>query len=848
MTTLRLAQSELKRMTSGRLPRLALVAMILVPLLYGAMYLYANWNPYGNLGSIRAALVVDDDGATIGGKQQNVGDEIARNLTDSKTFDWVRVTSADRANAGVESGDYAFAVTIPADFSTRLASPDNLTTGRPAQQAALSITTNDANNYLLGTIAGKVTTQIHDSVAKQVSTKTADALLTSIGTIHDQLGKAADGAGQLKDGAQQLADGAGRLKDGTAQGVTGTVSLVDGEKKLVAGTDQLSTGATRLNSGLGTLQQKTADLPAQTRQLADGAAQLNSGLGTLQQKTADLPAQSRQLADGAAQLNTGLGTIEDGLAGLPAQTRQLADGAAQLNTGLGTLQEQTAGLPAQTRQLADGAAQVAAGDAALSTAVQGMAQQLDAVPDAARQRMVATTDQLRADGVIDDATAKQIIARYDAAPTSPALDAARQRVGQAAGQVEALSTGAGQVSAGAAKLADAAPALSNGIASAHTGAGQLADGTAKLADGTAALGSGIASAHAGAGRLADGTAKLAAAAPALTDGIASAHTGAGRLADGTAKLADATPALTDGIASAHAGAGQLASGASSLSAGQHDALTGAEKLASGTAQLDSGAQSLKDGATKLAGGATQLHDQLARGAGQVPNPDATQKQNYSQVIGDPVSVGAVNQAKATSYGAGLAPFFMVLALWIGLFMLAQTMRPISERALASNGQAWKIAVGGWLPFVAVAVVQATVLYLVVLFAIGLDVAHPVLTWLLMLAAALAFSALIQGLIALLGAVGKFLVLILLVLQLVGSGGTFPWQTVPAPLQFVHVVLPMGRVIDEMRTLIYGADLSFLPAVFLSLLGYVMIGVCLSTLAARRHRFWTLSRLQPQIAL
>ena len=124
------------------------------------------------------------------------------------------------------------------------------------------------------------------------------------------------------------------------------------------------------------------------------------------------------------------------------------------------------------------------------------------------------------------------------------------------------------------------------------------------------------------------------------------------------------------------------------------------------------------------------------------------------MIADPVAVSDVSQAKAASYGAGLAPFFLTLALWIGVFMLVQAMRPVTQRALASNAPAWKIAVGGWLPFFAVSVVQASLLTLVVDLGLGLKPAHPVLMWFLMLAAAMAFSAIIQGVVALLGTPGN----------------------------------------------------------------------------------------------
>jgi putative membrane protein len=213
-----------------------------------------------------------------------------------------------------------------------------------------------------------------------------------------------------------------------------------------------------------------------------------------------------------------------------------------------------------------------------------------------------------------------------------------------------------------------------------------------------------------------------------------------------------------------------------------------------------------------------------------------------------VAVSNVSQAKAGSYGAGLAPFFLTLALWIGVFMLVQAMRPVTQRALASNAPAWKIAVGGWLPFLAVAAVQASLLTLVVDVGLGLNPAHPVLMWLLMLAAAMAFSAIIHGVVALLGSPGKLVVLILLVLQLVSSGGTFPWQTTPGPLHVVHQLLPMGYVVSGMRHLIYGADLAIILPTMLGLLGYTLLGTALSTLAVRKHKYWTLKTLKPEIAV
>ncbi|WP_332760903.1 YhgE/Pip domain-containing protein [Pseudarthrobacter sp.] len=678
MTVLRLARSELKRMTGGLLPKLTILALIMVPLLYGAVYLYANWNPYGNLNQIEAALVVEDTGATSSdGTELQAGKKVADGLVEGNVFNWQAVPSAAEADAGVSSGKYAFALKIPAEFSTNLVSPGSFDS---ASQAMLNVTTNDANNYLLSTIVDKLTTAVHTTVAKEVGEETANQLLTGFGTIHAQMLKAADGAGQLADGVATLRDG--------------TVTLHTGTSELSAGAGELYNGQLKLRDG----------------------------------------------------------------------ANQLTDGAGQLSGGLSVLKDSTATLPTDTRTLANGAAQVAAGNAQLNTKVQDVVTQLDAADQGLRTRVIESNARLVASEVITQVQADKILADFDTVASSSPVAAAKTRIQTDATQIQQLADGSEAVSVGA------------------------------------------------------------------------------------AQLATATPALKDAIVQASGGADQLHTGAATLATGEQTALDGAGRLAEGAQTLDDGAGQLEAGAGTAADGSRTLTDEISKGAGQVPNPDDSQKSSLSEVIADPVAVSNVSQAKADSYGAGLAPFFLTLALWIGIFMLVQAMRPITQRALASNAPAWKIAVGGWLPFLAVSVVQASLLTLVVNLALGLNPAHPVLMWLFMLAAAMAFSAIIQGIVALLGSPGKLVVLILLVLQLVSSGGTFPWQTTPQPLHVVHEILPMGYVVTGMRHLIYGADLSGIVPTVLGLLGYTLLGAAMSTFAVRKHKYWTLKTLKPEIAV
>lgn len=369
MTVLRLARSELKRMTSGLLPKLTILALTMVPLLYGAVYLYANWDPYGNLDQIDAALVVEDTGASASdGTQLQAGHKVADSLVDGHIFNWQTVPTAEEADHGVSGGKYAFALKIPQDFSANLLSPGSFDS---ASQAILNVTTNDANNYLLSTIVDKLTTAVHATVAQEVGQETANQLLTGFGTIHSQMLKAADGAGQLADGVGSVRDGTVSLHTGTTELSNGAGELYNGQLKLRDGANQLTAGTGQLSSGLTQLNEKTATLPADSGKLAEGAAQVAAGNAALNARVQDLVGQLEAADQGlrtrVVESNTRLVA-----AGVLTQTQAdqvLADfDAAAASDPLADAKTKIHTDAAQIQQLSDGSSAVSSGAAKLAAA------------------------------------------------------------------------------------------------------------------------------------------------------------------------------------------------------------------------------------------------------------------------------------------------------------------------------------------------------------------------------------------------------------------------------------------------------------------------------------------------
>ncbi|WP_435737081.1 YhgE/Pip domain-containing protein [Cellulosimicrobium sp. PMB13] len=708
MTAVRLGLSELRRLASGTLPRLAILAMALIPTLYAGLYLFANHDPYGRLDEIPAALVVLDEGTTTtdaesgATTERDFGRDVADQLLDDGGFGWVETSQVD-AEYGVRSGRYDAALVIGPTFSADLASAGQF----EPQQASLTLVTNDANNYLARTIADQIVGKVRDSIASQVGTEAADTFLRGFASIHTNLADAVDGADQLLDGSTQLRDG-----------------LV------------------------------TADDGAHT--LADGAAQAADGAATLRSSVGPLADAAGQLDDGADQLATGLGTLRDRTASLPDQTRQLADGAAQV---------------------ADGNAQVAQYGQQAADAAEQVLPALDTVRDDVGTALDERLGELVDQGVLTQEQADTVRADVQS-QVAPVLDAQRQQVQGAVDQVE-----------GASAQLD-----------------RLADGSRQVSDGAGAL---------------------AAATPQLTSGISTAADGATRLADGTGQLAAATPALVDGV-------GRLADGTAQVS-------DGASSLADGTAQL-------RDGSGELVDGVTQLRDGLAEGLGQVPDLDEQTRQDTAETIGNPVSVRNEALASAGTYGGGLAPFFLSLATWIGAYVLFLLVRPLSTRALAAGRSGLATALGGWLTPAAIGVVQVAAMFTVTKFALDIDPVHGVGTALFLVLVSATFVAILQALNVWLGAAGQFLGLVLMLVQLVTAGGTFPWQTIPQPLQGMHRFLPMTYAVEGLRQLLYGGNLATV-ARDVTVLAVVLAGaLALTTVAARRQRVWTVTKLQPELVL
>ncbi|GAA4923191.1 YhgE/Pip domain-containing protein [Streptomyces coeruleoprunus] len=457
MRSPKLAALELKRFGRGKLPRAALVAILLLPLLYGALYLWSFWDPYSRLDRIPVALVNEDKGATAGGKKINAGDDITEGLRESAVFDWREVNDAE-ARKGVEDGRYYLSLTMPADFSERIAS----SSGDSPETGALKVRTNDANNYIVGQISRTVFSEVRTAASTKSSRSFLDKIFISFSDIHDATEKAAKGANDLKDGVGKAKEGAKSLADGTKNAKNGSGNLADALRKLDSGAAELETG---------------------TRQIADGTQKLADKVnGTAAKVRPYLRDNGKQIADSARLVSDTSKAARHNLdlivkTGPTARTQahKAADDLAALHASKcdGGLLPDPDYCPALER------AKVSAADVA------------KIADDLAELAKDSNGDLKKLDGHLADLQNKADALAQRAPTLSKDVDYAVSKINELNAGAHKVAKGMDELHTGLTKTKQGAISLDTGLGKIKKGASDLDGGMYKLADGSTELASGL---------------------------------------------------------------------------------------------------------------------------------------------------------------------------------------------------------------------------------------------------------------------------------------------------------------------------------------------------------------------
>lgn len=205
----------------------------------------------------------------------------------------------------------------------------------------------------------------------------------------------------------------------------------------------------------------------------------------------------------------------------------------------------------------------------------------------------------------------------------------------------------------------------------------------------------------------------------------------------------------------------------------------------------------------------------------------------AQFLASPVEIVENDLFPMGNYGSAMTPFYSVLCLWVGTTLMVSMLSVDVHGAYSPH----EVYLGKLYLFVTIGIMQAAIaalgdLYLLKIYCVN----HPVFFWGLIYAA-IVFTILVYTLVSVFGNVGKVIAIILLVLQVAGSGGTFPIQLTPRFFQVINPYLPFTYAISMEREAIGGIveDVLYRDIGVLSLyiLGSLIIGLLLKKIVNKR---------------
>ncbi|MCD9022218.1 YhgE/Pip domain-containing protein [Cohnella silvisoli] len=344
----------------GRNPKVLIpvLAVLMVPVLYSAMFLGAFWDPYAKLDDLPVAVVNSDQGTVYEGNSMHVGQDFTEKLKEGSNFEYSFV-SKSQAEEGLKNNTYYMAIEIPEDFSAKTTT---LTSEQPTP-AQIVFMPNESFNFLAAQIGNTAIEKMKNELSREVTKAYTHTVFDQIQTLADGLSKASDGASQIAVGTDSAKNGAALIEANLNKLASGSLTMQSGITKLVDGGGKLEKGVSELQQGAGSL--------------ASGLSQLTDGSGKLKQGAVQANIGATKLADGLAQSAAGADKLEAGAKGLAGGLEQyakahpeLADDASfqqliaaskQVAGGLSAAKQGQDQLSAGAAQLSKGTTQLAGG-------------------------------------------------------------------------------------------------------------------------------------------------------------------------------------------------------------------------------------------------------------------------------------------------------------------------------------------------------------------------------------------------------------------------------------------------------------------------------------------------------
>lgn len=531
-------------------------------------------------------------------------------------------------------------------------------------------------------------------------------------------------------------------------------------KELVATySESIFEKVTQMGDGLAQASEGAGQLNEGSAELNDGAGQIKENLETLASKSIEFEEGINSAAAGSNEVAQGTAAIQQGLQEVDAKLPQLVTGTEKAQTGAEQIKNE---LPAA---IAAGInSQLSGSTEKLNEGINQFETQLSAglsaqIADQMIAQQTAKMQELAA-ALIANGVPAETVSEIMAQQTAPTKAEVQQQVAQA---------------------------ITPGV---HQGFTQFKSQVN--------------------GQLQGATSGLESQLKKQTDPVFD------QLIGGIGEINTNQLKLQQGIHQLYVGSSTLNAGANQLTAGMGELSSGADKITEGTGKLAEGSTELQEGTEKLQDGTSELNEKLSEGA-EAANSVQADDDTYD-MMGEPVKVDKNEINTVPNYGTGFAPYFISLGLFVGALIISIVFGVKEPAVKPASASQWFFGKLGVITIIGV--VQALLVDFVLLVGLGIEVQSLPLFIVTTILTSMVFVTLIQLLVTTLADVGRFIAILILIMQLTTSAGTFPLVLIPEALQPFNAFFPMTYSVQAFKAVISSGDFVYMWQNNLILLAYM----------------------------
>ena len=830
---------------------IVMIGISLIPALYNIIFLSSMWDPYGQVSELPVAVVNNDKEASYNGNTMAIGKDMVSNLKENKTLDF-HFVNEEEGKKGLDDGEYYMVVTLPSDLSEKATS---ILTNHP-EQMQIDYQTSSGRSFIASKMSDSAMTQLKQTVSTNVTETYTKALFQKMSDLKSGINKAADGSEQLADGTNQLAKGSQTLTTNLNTLANSSVTFSNGANQFTKGLSAYVSAIEQLHLGLGTfnsgLQSYTnavsqvdtglGQLASRTPELVTSVNQLNTGIKTYTGGVSQLNSGLSQFSVGVNAYTSGVDKLSVGTNQLSSQSDTLRDGITQLNKGIKKISTQ---LNTSSQQKED-ITQLASSLDELNKALQSVT-----VSDNTDLKNTISNDLTNittlAQTIVTNSQAEQekTLTNLQATATYQSLtetqkkeltEAVSNNSNSTIESAKAILTTAGDLkenlgsinqpvsnlSTLQTKANQLLPIASSSLTSMSSGFtqlqnavdNQLVPGIQSIENGVNAYTKGLDTISLGVNQLSEKNTTLTTSLDQLVSGSTKLTENSSKLTTGLDTLAGKTPELVTGIEKLSSGSNQLNSKSPELIAGLDKIQLGSSQLTdkstqllSAASQLGSGAMKIADGAGKLADGGTTLTssledlqtgvDSLGQGLGNANNQlkSASTESKNAETLSEPLVLSKTDNDQVPVNGIAMAPYMISVALFVAAISTNMIFAKLPSGRHPESRWAWlksRSEINGIIAVLAGVLVYGGV------HLIGLTANHEMRTLILIIITSLAFMSMVTALTTWNSRIGAFFSLILLLLQLASSAGTYPLALTNDFFKGVNPWLPMSYSVSGLR--------------------------------------------------